>query len=175
MMPGRRHPRLNRRSIRLAGYDYAGPGAYFVTLNVKGDCVFGEVVGGEMRLNRYGRIVASTWRWLDDHFPGVHVDASVVMPDHVHAIIVISERTDGGTRPLTLGRLVGAFKSHAASEINRVRNRPNARVWQRNYYESIVRSHAGLQRVRRYIALNPARWPRRAHIPTQSRPNHPPP
>jgi putative transposase len=86
----------HRRSIRLRGYDYAQAGAYFVTIVTKDRaCLFGEIVDGEMRPNQFGRIIQATWNELPEHYPGVECDAFVVMPNHVHGIIVLVE-DDGG-------------------------------------------------------------------------------
>jgi REP element-mobilizing transposase RayT len=85
--PHQRH----RRSIRLRDYDYAQVGAYFVTVCAQNrDCLFGEVMNGEVRLNSFGRIVAECWNAISKHFPNVELDESVVMPNHVHGIIIIT-------------------------------------------------------------------------------------
>ncbi|MGQ9928667.1 MAG: transposase, partial [Chloroflexaceae bacterium] len=86
----------HRRSIRLKGYDYAQAGAYFVTICTQNrECLFGEVVNGEMRLNTYGAAVLGAWQDLPNHYPNVTLDAFVVMPNHVHGIIVLT--TDDAT------------------------------------------------------------------------------
>src|SRR3990172_159079 len=80
----------HRRSIRLRGYDYTQAGAYFVTICTQNrECVFSEVVEGQMLLNGPGQMVESVWRELPQHYPGVQVDAFVVMPNHLHGIIVL--------------------------------------------------------------------------------------
>jgi putative transposase len=176
----------HRRSIRLPGYDYAAAGAYFVTICVRsGECLLGEVVDSEMQLNEWGQIVAEAWQWLGEQYAYVSLDASVIMPNHIHGILVIREHaplydTVGGgsgaapTMPSTpappstatrtqvkrkpLGRLVGAFKTVSTKQINRRRDVPGVPFWQRNYWEHIVRNDRALNRIRRYIASNPARW-----------------
>lgn len=81
----------HRRSIRLRDYDYAQAGAYFVTVCAEGHtCLFGDIIDAEMRLNDAGRMVQAVWNELPDHYPGVETDAFVVMPNHIHAIIVLS-------------------------------------------------------------------------------------
>lgn len=91
--------RHNRRSIRLKGYDYTRDGVYFVTICTRGRaCVFGSVVDGETRLNEYGRAVADCWTWLAERYPYVHLDQWVVMPNHTHGIIVITDDRTNGTR-----------------------------------------------------------------------------
>jgi REP element-mobilizing transposase RayT len=97
-----------RRSIRLKGYDYASPGAYFVTICVRGgECLLGEVVDGEMQLNERGRVVGYYWGRMPRHFPHVELDAWVVMPNHVHGIIVITDRP-----PATNRRAIGVAGRH---------------------------------------------------------------
>jgi putative transposase len=180
--------RHHRRSIRLKGYDYTRDGAYFVTICTRDRaCLFGTVVNGEMLLNQYGREVAGCWMWLAQRYSYVHLDQWVVMPNHVHGIIVIVDDRRGGSRTdptrtapttglvgqstvdidglwiastkrKTLGRLIGAFKTVSTRRINGVRSTPGAKVWQRNYYEHVVRNRLQLRRVRRYIASNPSRW-----------------
>jgi REP-associated tyrosine transposase len=87
-----------RRSIRLPNYDYAQPGAYYVTIVASHrECWFGEVVNGEMRLNRYGEIVADTWQWLERQYSYVELGAWVVMPNHFHGILIIHDDRRGGS------------------------------------------------------------------------------
>ena len=82
----------NRRSIRLPGYDYSSPGAYFITIDTHRSVhIFGEIVDGEMRLNEWGAIADACWRAIPDHFPNTELDEFVVMPNHMHGIIVIME------------------------------------------------------------------------------------
>ncbi len=90
--------RHHRRSIRLKGYDYAAAGAYFVTVCTKGRaCLFGEIVNGDMQLNEFGKIVMATWADLPAHYAGVELDAFVVMPNHVHGIVVLTSCGSSGT------------------------------------------------------------------------------
>jgi putative transposase len=86
----------HRRSIRLKGYDYTQPGAYFITICTQGrECLFGEIIDGEMHLNEAGQIVVQTWQDLPNHISNVQLDAFVVMPNHVHGIIIITDRAGG--------------------------------------------------------------------------------
>jgi REP element-mobilizing transposase RayT len=177
----------HRRSIRLSGYDYRSPGAYFVTLCIQGgECLLGEVVDGEMRLSEWGEIASHYWMRIPDHVNHVQLDAWVVMPNHLHGIIVIVsggeaspgrsasayDPTPGGARPQgkdiardasplqpgSLGAIVGNYKSVSTRRINRVRGTPGIRFWQRNYWEHIIRNEQSLNRIRQYIQSNPARW-----------------
>ncbi len=98
----------HRRSIRLKGYDYTQAGAYFVTLCVQGRaCVLGEVADGQMQLNDWGRMAEECWTWLADQYPYVALDATVIMPNHLHGIIVMDdgggESRRGGSRSALMG------------------------------------------------------------------------
>ena len=110
--------RPRRNSLRLKGYDYTQPGAYFVTICTKNrECLFGEIVGGILKLNEYGDIVAKSWQWLEQQYSYVELDVWVVMPNHLHGIIIITD-TSNDIKPKPLGRLVGAFKTVSAKKIN---------------------------------------------------------
>ena len=177
-MPGYDPNRHHRRSIRLKGYDYTQTGAYFVTICAyQWECLFGDVRDGEMVLSEYGRIVQETWDDLPNHYPHVELDAWVVMPNHVHGIIVLAPDVDvvgagpvgAGLRPApTAGKpsprrhdlpeIVRALKSFSARRINQLRHSPGVPVWQRNYYEHVIRTERALQAIRQYILDNPIRW-----------------
>ena len=165
--------RHHRRSIRLKGYDYTQPGAYFITICTQDRAfLFGEVVDGEMRLNEYGRIAWGCWKEIPLHFPQAELDAFVVMPNHVHGIIVIagvgathasplplsSDARPRGPQRQSVSSIVGSFKSAVTRRINEYRCTPGAPVWQRNYYEHIIRDEKSLNRIREYIVTNPMRW-----------------
>ena len=87
-------PKIHRRrSLRLKGYDYTQVGAYFVTIVTRGRlCLFGEIVGKEMRLNAAGEMVCGFWEVLPQRFPTIEIDMFVVMPNHLHGIVVIKNR-----------------------------------------------------------------------------------
>jgi len=171
----------HRRSIRLPGYDYTQPGAYFVTICTHdGEPLFGEVVDGIMQPNRFGRIVQVCWFNLPRHYPHVILDEFVVMPTHAHMIIVLDgspapvvpavECTLAGDQPSAptrhgLPEIVRALKTFSARHINALRRTPGTPVWQRNYYEHIVRNDRALQAIRKYIRDNPLRWHLDRHNP----------
>lgn len=210
--------RHHRRSIRLKGYDYAQAGAYFVTIcQADRECLFGRVVDGAMRLNQYGAIVQRCWDDLPRHYPHVELDAFVVMPNHVHAIIVLTDAAAVGagfahgavgagfargtvtvgagfsakeeysdltnpsrqptisdlgiqkpaptppTAPATPSRhglpeIVRGFKTWSARRVNALRHATGDALWQRNYYEHIIRNDRELNAIRQYIASNPSQW-----------------
>ena len=179
-----------RRSIRLEGYDYASSGAYFVTVcTAHRRPLFGRVVGEQMVEDRNARTVRGCWLELPDHYPHVRLDAFVVMPDHVHGIVVLAGThligtsrkgsaraglkpapTGGGvtTRPGVrhgLPEVVRALKTFSARRINAARGTPGAAVWQRGYYERVIRNDRELALTRRYIETNPQRW-QQHHEPT---------
>lgn len=160
--------RHHRRSIRLAGRDYAASGAYFVTIcTYDRELLFGHVTGGEMHRNTLGNIVAGEWMNTERIRPNVRLDAWVVMPNHLHGIIILratSQPRNRATRgslaspSQTIGAIVRGFKAAATRQVNAYRNWPGVTVWQRNYYEHIIRDEHELDRIRRYIATNPTRW-----------------
>ena len=157
----------HRRSIRLRGYDYEQAGAYFTTICIHDRrSMFGEVEHEQMRLNPYGHIVTECWCDLVKHYPNVELDAFVVMPNHVHGIIVLTDddNVGAGLKPAPTGRhglpeIVRAFKTFSARRINQMRNTPGVPVWQRNYYEHVIRNEEDLEDIRQYIVGNPAQWP----------------
>ena len=173
----------HRRSIRLKSYDYSQAGAYFVTLITQGrECLFGQVVQDEMELSDVGRLVAEEWQKLPLRFPHVTLDASMVMPNHLHGVIVIGDAGKGeasarsgivninaasadasplrpiGTLSGSLGAVIQNFKSTSSRRVNALRQTLGASIWQRNYYEHIIRDEKDLNRIREYIAHNPLKW-----------------
>ena len=170
-MTARHNPNTrNRRSIRLTGYEYRQAGAYFVTICTHNRApLFGEIQGDEMRLNDVGKIAEKVWQGIPDHFDNVDIDAYIVMPNHVHGIITITHTHVGARHasPLqrphqsskrSLGTIVGSYKSAVTKQINQRRGTPGSPVWQRNYYEHIIRNESALHDIRHYIIHNPAKW-----------------
>jgi putative transposase len=155
----------HRRSIRLKGYDYAQPGAYFVTICVRErECALGDVVDGGMVLNDLGEIVCESWSWLAEQYPYVTLDEWVVMPNHLHGIIIIDDDDGRGasrrtpTKRKPLGQLVGAFKTVSTKRINQIHDNAGTLFWQRGFYEHIVRNERELDAIRQYITDNPLKW-----------------
>ncbi len=173
----------HHHSIRLRGYNYSQAGAYFVTICTRNrQCLFGEIVDGVMQLNNVGEIVKSVWVGLPNHFPDIALDAFVVMPNHIHGIINRGEASADenrstvsntkranasplqssypphGTYPGSLGAIVQNFKSVSTRKINHLKKIPEMPVWQRNYYEHVIRNEKSLNSIRRYISENPQRW-----------------
>ena len=154
-----------RRSMRLPGYDYSHAGAYFVTICTHRRIpLFGEVVDDTVRLNASGLVVTTTWNDLPVHYPNVDLDAFIVMPNHVHGILILS---DASTARSGLSEIVRGFKTFSARGVNERRQTRGvnerrqtrgASLWQRSYYEHVIRNEQALNRVRSYIADNPKRW-----------------
>lgn len=147
----------HRHSIRLRGYDYSQAGMYFVTICAQGrECLFGQVADNTFQPNACGLIVAECLDALPGHFEYVSLDACVVMPNHMHAIVVLGDAA-GAERP-TLGRVVAYLKYESTKRINDLQGTQALRVWQRNYHEHIIRDARALSQIREYIANNPRKW-----------------
>ena len=179
----------HRRSIRLRNYDYSQPGAYFVTIcTYQKQSWFGEIKNGQIYLNQLGKIVADEWLKTCKIPPNFKLDEWVIMPNHFHGIVIINDYSgddqslgardaplDLGARdaPLDLGArdaplqqkpnslssCIAGFKSAVTKRINLLRQNTDTPIWQRNYYESILRDEKYLAVVREYIINNPKNWP----------------
>jgi putative transposase len=155
-------------SIRLRGYDYSEPGAYAVTICTWDAAqLFGEVADGEVRLSEYRQVVQDCIEEIPAHSPHATLDTFVIMPNHVHGIIIMEEHDHGeGDHTEEFGRpvsgslptIVRSFKSAVTKRINQLRHTPGGRVWQRKYYEHIIRDQRQLDRFRKYILENPLKW-----------------
>lgn len=168
-MPNQFDPeKHHRRSIRLKGFDYGQPGAYFVTICAQNrECHFGAVADGQIRLNEAGQIIQAAWGELPSRFSNIAVDAFVVMPNHIHGIVLVGAQFIAPSDPQgknlgamnrapTLGEMVRSFK---ATSTRLIRGTGNANfAWQRNYYEHVIRDEDSLERIRNYITENPTRW-----------------
>ncbi len=175
-----------RKHVRLPDHDYL-QGAYFVTM-----CtwwrrqVFGSIVGAgadaRMELTDIGRIVDECWRAIPEHFPHAQLHEMQIMPDHLHAIVVLNNARDNGIRsgdPLgrdydtvdkrgrmangpargSLGAIIGSFKSETTRRANRLNGTLGRSLWQPNYHERVIREQTGeIWRIAQYIAENPMKW-----------------
>ncbi|MHC1781452.1 MAG: transposase [Anaerolineaceae bacterium] len=167
----------HRHSIRLPGYDYSQAGVYFITIcTYEKEPLFGTVTGGKMVLNEYGLLIESEWKRIPNRFPLLLLGVFMIMPNHTHGIIKFMEKSHVGARqgaeinsdncsfasPLpanpSLGMVVGAFKSTSARLFNGLRHSPSYPVWQRNYYEHIIRDDDSYLQIVEYILSNPASW-----------------
>jgi len=129
----------------------------------------GEIIDGEMVFNEYGQVVADKWLKTGEIRTNVQLDRFILMPNHIHGIIFICRGilryaptkdapTPSRSPSRTIGAIVRGFKSTAAKKINQIRNVPGAPVWQRNYYEHIIRNEKELNNIREYIVNNPLKW-----------------
>ena len=157
----------HRHSIRLKKYDYSQSGLYFVTICTQNrECIFGNIINNNvgvgrdrpisMILNQYGKIIENVWESLPNHH-SVELDVFQIMPNHVHFILHI---VLGASRraPTTLGFIVGMFKTECTKQINKLRNTPGQKIFQRNYYEHIIQNENELIKIRQYIKTNPLFW-----------------
>ncbi len=171
----------HRRTIRLPEYDYAQSGFYFLTICTHNRvCLFGDIAEGTMRLNDAGRMVEQCWGTIPAHFPHVALDECMVMPNHVHGILRVVDRwatgrgtacrapTGGTTTPVeqfgvpvsgSIPTVIRSFKSAVTKGINEIsQSSGRCDVWQRNYWEHVIRDETELQRIREYICDNPLHW-----------------
>jgi REP element-mobilizing transposase RayT len=188
-MPTKFDPKIHhRRSIRLPGYDYSSAGAYYVTVVTwHRECLFGEVLDGEMIPNKIGKIVQWEWQNLALSFKFVELGASQVMPNHFHGILLFHDV--GATRPgitgsfagktpehnatvsgldgsplprgpkaASLGAIIGQFKSRVTKRLWKMPEFSGTPIWQRNYYEHIIRNEWDMRAKWDYILANPALW-----------------
>jgi len=198
-------------SIRLPGYDYSQPGAYFITIVTHNrQCSFGNIIDDEMMLNEFGVLVQNEWLKTGIIRPNINIDAFVVMPNHLHGIIIITDNDNGhsrdsrdsrdsrrdtlqrvstwmetgmetgthsdtdtvsesktGTKTIeqfgkptknSIPTIVRLFKSTTTKQINQMRQTPMQPLWQRNYFEHVIRDDNELTRIHHYIINNPKRW-----------------
>jgi putative transposase len=164
----------HRHSIRLKEHDYTQPGAYFITICTKQrQCLFGDIVAGEMQLNNIGKIAFNYWQEIPDHFSHIELDAFVVMPNHLHGILLITHRpsrvqdscastTEQFGKPVTgsISTVIRTYKAAVSRQINIIWNTKGLSIWQRNLYEHIGRDEKSLNNIRQYIIENPQRWAR---------------
>jgi putative transposase len=152
----------HRKSIRLQGYNYSLEGEYFVTICTKDkECIFGEVNGEEVRLSTIGEIAKRCWQEIPAHFFNTELDEYIIMPNHIHGIILINSGRGEVTSPLrgiTVGKIIAYFKYQSTKRINEIADTPGIKIWQRNYYEHIIRDEKDLDNTREYIYNNPVKW-----------------
>ncbi len=174
-------PRPQRKSPRLQGYDYRQEGAYFVTIcTYQRVHLFGDVVNGEMKLSSIGQIAENLWLALSGHHPNIVLDAHIVMPNHMHGIIFITDQQDPsqipvGRRPAssaaslpqkhskgnlagTLSAIVGGYKSAVTRAINQQMGLSAPIIWQASFHDHIIRNERALNHIREYVQTNPTRW-----------------
>ena len=198
--------KCHRRSIRLTGYDYAQAGLYYITICTnKRECLFGDIIDGKMQLKAAGLMAESLWNELPTYYSNIELDAFIVMPNHVHGVIILNT-VGAGPRacpgpvtdpfsvtdpisiqlPQSLGQPQGVAPTAVPDVVHRFKSLTtrryadnvkshgwptfNQRLWQRNYYEHIIRDDDSLNRIRQYIEDNPARWAFDRENPKETRP-----
>jgi REP element-mobilizing transposase RayT len=153
-----------RKSIRLKEYNYSQPGEYFVTICTQGhEYTFGKIIDGEMQLSKVGKVVKECWEKIPAHFKNAELDSYIIMPNHLHGIIIICECNSRGevTSPLhmpMLGQIIAYFKYQSTKLVNEMYGTPGKKCWQRNYYDRIIRNEKELNTIRDYIANNIVTW-----------------
>jgi putative transposase len=163
-----------RKSIRLKGYDYSTPGYYFVTICThKRENILGEINNGILSLTALGKLAEYTWYDLPNHNSHIGLDEFVVMPNHIHGIIIINDNmvnsAGAGSEPAptditiknkyhSLPEIIRQFKTFSARRINEKRKVKSRPVWQRNYFEHVIRNNNSLNQIRQYIKNNPLKW-----------------
>jgi REP element-mobilizing transposase RayT len=146
----------------LPGFDYSTSGAYFITICTQNrESRFGEIIEGEMHLNPAGRMVEKCWLAMQERFEMLHIDEYIVMPNHFHAALFILDIP--AAVKAKLFHIVGAFKSITSVEyihgVNGLGWPPfDRQLWQRNFYDHIIRNQRSLDAIRLYIRNNPANW-----------------
>jgi len=168
----------HRRSIRLKGYDYTQAGLYFITIcTFDKHHLFGKISNGKMILNEFGKIAKNEWLKTAEIRKNIGILENIIMPNHIHGIISINDIDNGrGTvhraptyraptkerfgKPTsnTIPTIVRGYKSTVTKQINMLRHTPDAPVWQRNYYEHIIRDEKSYYQIAEYITNNPLKW-----------------
>ncbi len=169
----------HRRSIRLKGYDYSQKGYYFVTICIQNrECLLGQSINNTIFLNDAGLMVQNIWNTLPDHYAGVGIDSYIIMPNHIHGIIILTVgagpracpcranplqgEPPGGTT-MKLPDIIHRFKSLTTNIYHKSVIQHNwppfpGKLWQRNYYDHIIRNDLELSQIREYIINNPVKW-----------------
>ncbi len=172
---------FHRHSLRLKDFDYSQVGAYFVTICTKNhQCLFGKIQQGMMELNASGRVAAAQWQLLSNRFTGIELGEWIVMPNHVHGILIITGEGEAsqnrsstlhdsiikdasplrpsGTRPGSVGAIIQNYKSITSRKVATQIEQLKGSVWQRNYYEHVIRNERELRAISDYILANPQNW-----------------
>jgi putative transposase len=144
-----------RRSPRLRGFDYSHAGAYFVTICAHNKrCLFGEIEAFQMKPNSLGEIVTDCWMQFASDYTFVSLDAWTLMPNHMHGIIWLGSENPSHK---SLSRIIAAFKAMSTSRARQILD-PQIILWQRGFFEHIIRDDSDLYRIREYVDLNAVNW-----------------
>ena len=155
---------IKREPNRLRDYDYSQDGYYFITVCTRDRReFFGNIREAKVDLNRYGEIVNQCWRDLPRHYPNCSLDSFVIMPNHVHGIIVIDNGNvvGNGLKPFPtqgLSEMIRGFKTFSSRKMNEEIKIDNKFQWQKSFYDHIIRNDKSLENLRQYIICNPLKW-----------------
>jgi len=161
--------KYRNESIRLPNYDYTSPGYYFVTICADNrNNYFGSIEDGVMQLSEFGKIAEFCWVEIPNHFKHAVLDEYIIMPNHIHAILILMDRKENSSgqaqeafgKPVvgSLGTILRSYKSAVTKMIHEKDIDSPKKIWQKGYYDRILRSEKGLFNVRRYINHNPKNW-----------------
>ena len=175
------------KSIRLKDWDYSSDGAYYITICTKNrECLFGNIIDKKMMLNNIGEIIKQCWYDLPNHYGNCRLDEFIIMPDHIHGIIIIDndhnhpivveaihqlpllhelplqkqqplQQTRKLRRQMLIPKIIGKFKMQTTKSFHEIKN-TSEKLWQRDYFEHIIRDDNELNRIRKYIINNPLKW-----------------
>jgi putative transposase len=144
-----------RQSIRLQGFDYSQAGAYFVTIcSYDRKCIFGNITNCHLQLTEIGSLVIACWKGLAHQYPFISHDTWVLMPNHLHGILWLN---NDYSKVKSLGKVVAAFKAMSTSQTRQFVDH-KMKLWQRDFFEHIIRDQNDLFRLRQYISDNPTQW-----------------
>lgn len=154
----------SRKQNRLKDYDYSNNGYYYVTIcTYNREYIFGDAVNNEMILNRCRAIAKNSWVDLPNHHKNIQLDEFIIMPNHIHGIIIINNPVGNGLARSSnkhtnnnLSIIIGSYKSTVTKQINRINN--NRFRWQKSFHDHIIRNDKSLNKIREYIINNPATW-----------------
>jgi REP element-mobilizing transposase RayT len=167
------NPKHKRRSIRLPEYDYSQGGAYYITICTQDrKCLFGEIADGQMKLNPYGEIADQCWRAIPQHFANVLLGEYVIMPNHIHGTIIITEPPVGTRHAVSLpsralfgkpqigslSTIIRSYKSAVTRQINLIRAKNEPAIWQGRFYEHVIRNDKSYDKIKQYIIENHLYW-----------------
>ncbi|MEW5844301.1 MAG: transposase [Bacteroidota bacterium] len=161
----------SRKRNRMKGYDYSIPAYYFVTICTQHkNQLFGNIIGGYVKLNHFGKVVQQCWNDLPNHYSNCEPDYFIIMPDHVHGILIIDNRREvsvtlPNARHHGLSEIIRGFRSFSSKRINTLLNNESKFHWQRSFYDRIIRNEKELFQIRRYIQQNPLRWEIEKELP----------
>ena len=161
----------DRQSIRLKNYNYTKQGMYYITICVQHELdLFGSIKNGNVVLNDFGYIAETEWVKTHTIRKNINIDQYIIMPDHIHGILIINNDRRGTVHraptherfgkpiPNSIPTIIRYYKASVTRRINLLRNRPGNQIWQRNYYERILRSINEYYAIRKYIIDNPKNW-----------------